>query len=54
MRAERELREKISEYMELLPKIKSEVDHERYCMVIDALLWAVGDNEDAIIYQIQF
>ena len=50
MRSEREIREKISEYMEKIHTLPWWEDEREYrCMVLDALLWVVGDESGKAI-----
>lgn len=45
MKTENEIRAKISEYMESIDKLPWwEEEREKRCMVIDALLWVIGDR----------
>lgn len=45
MKSEREIRDKIEEYMDKIHGMPWwEEEREYYCMVIDALLWVVDDE----------
>ena len=45
MKSEQEIRNKISEYMDAVDGLPWWEDEREYrCMVIDALLWVIGDE----------
>lgn len=49
MRSETEIREKISEMMDVLEEFRDD-ERENLCNQIDALLWVIGDESGAPIY----
>ena len=50
MRSENEIRAKIEEYMEAADRLPWwEEEREYRCMVIDALLWVIGDESGKAI-----
>ena len=50
MKSEMEIREKISEYMDKVSDLPWwEEEREYACMVIDALLWVIGDESGKAI-----
>lgn len=54
MKSEREIRNKIDEYMEKLNQVKHDNTadsnkEEEICCIIDALLWVIGDESGKAI-----
>lgn len=49
MKTNDEIRNKIDEYLSKLERAVYTEDHERYCCIIDALLWVIGDESGAAI-----
>lgn len=49
MKTGNEIRNKICEYLEKIENTRDAKAIERYCRIIDALLWVIGDNSGAAI-----